>query len=162
MGVQYPAVVRRLRRRSRPRLIRSAPQPARLGIPIFSSDFWDPHWKQNSNSIFDSEDVGKFFSNSAVEKLRNRNSDSKIRNSKKNKRRDSILFILRMMSIVIGQLVGLRMSNHMDVLYVWPQFTIRSPDIKIFASLPLRVLTGGSKKLEVPRLMIGICWDTWW
>jgi hypothetical protein len=26
----------------------------RLGIPIFVSDFWDPHWKQNSDSVFDS------------------------------------------------------------------------------------------------------------
>ncbi len=40
---------------------------------------------------------------------------------RKNKRRNSILLILQMMSIVIGQLVRLRMSNHMDVrpLYWW-------------------------------------------
>ncbi len=25
-----------------------------LGIPIFGSDFWDPHRKQNSESVFDS------------------------------------------------------------------------------------------------------------
>jgi hypothetical protein len=29
----------------------------RLGILIFSSDFWDPH--RNSNSLFDSEDSGR-------------------------------------------------------------------------------------------------------
>jgi hypothetical protein len=39
-----------------------------LGIPIFGSDFWDPHWKQNSNSVFNSGDSGWFFLNSAVEK----------------------------------------------------------------------------------------------
>jgi hypothetical protein len=44
--------------------------------------------------------VGKFFSISAVEKLRNQNSDSKIQNSKKNKRRNSIYLILPVMSIV--------------------------------------------------------------
>jgi hypothetical protein len=32
-----------------------------LGIPIFGSDFWDPHCKQNSNSVFDSEDSGRIF-----------------------------------------------------------------------------------------------------
>jgi hypothetical protein len=32
-----------------------------LGIPIFGSDFWDPHWKQNSDSVFDSEDSGQIF-----------------------------------------------------------------------------------------------------
>ncbi len=30
-----------------------------LGIPIFSSDFWDLHRKRNSDSIFDSEDSGR-------------------------------------------------------------------------------------------------------
>ncbi len=59
--------------------------------------------------------VGKFFSNSAVEKSRNWNSDSEIRNSEKNKHRNSIHLILPAMSIVIGQPVGLVMSNHMDV-----------------------------------------------
>jgi hypothetical protein len=55
---------------------------ARLGIPIFGSDFWDPHRKQNSDSVFESEDSGWiFFSNSAVEKSRNQNTDSKIQNS---------------------------------------------------------------------------------
>jgi hypothetical protein len=29
-----------------------------LGIPIFASDFWDPHCKQNSDSVFDSKDSG--------------------------------------------------------------------------------------------------------
>jgi hypothetical protein len=52
-----------------------------LGIPIFGSDFWDPHWKQNSDSVFDSGDSGWiFFLNSAVEKSTNQNSDSKIWN----------------------------------------------------------------------------------
>ncbi len=32
------------------------------------------------------------------------------------------------------------------VLYVWPQFTIGSLEIKFFALLPLELLTGGSKK----------------
>jgi hypothetical protein len=30
-----------------------------LGIPIFGSDFWDPHRKQNSDSVFDSKDSGR-------------------------------------------------------------------------------------------------------
>ncbi len=39
-----------------------------LGIPIFGSNFWDPHQKRNSDSVFDSGDSGrKFFLNSAVE-----------------------------------------------------------------------------------------------
>ncbi len=59
--------------------------------------------------------VGLFFSNSAVEKSRTRNSDSKIWNSEKSKRRNLIHLIVRAMSIVIGQPVGLTMSNHMDV-----------------------------------------------
>jgi hypothetical protein len=88
----------------------------RLGIPIFGSDFWDPHRKRDSDSVFDSEDSGRiFFMNSAVKKSRNRNSDSEIRNSEKNKRRNSIHLISHVMSIVIGQQVGLPMSNHMDV-----------------------------------------------
>ncbi len=57
----------------------------------------------------------RFFLNSAVKKLRNQNSDFKIWNSKKNKRRNLIPLILHVMSIVIGQLVGLTMSNHMNV-----------------------------------------------
>ncbi len=41
-----------------------------LGISIFGSDFWDPYWKRNFDSIFDSKNSGgKIFSNSAVEKL---------------------------------------------------------------------------------------------
>jgi hypothetical protein len=32
-----------------------------LGIPIFGSDFWDPHCEQNSDSSFDSGDFGGFF-----------------------------------------------------------------------------------------------------
>ena len=31
---------------------------SRMGIPIFGSNFWDPHRKQNSDSVFDSEDSG--------------------------------------------------------------------------------------------------------
>ncbi len=88
----------------------------RLGIPIFGSDFWDPHRKWNSNSVFDSKDSGWiFFLNSAVEKSRNRNSNSKIRNSEEKKRRNLIPLISHAMSIVIGQPVGLTMSKHMDV-----------------------------------------------
>jgi hypothetical protein len=30
-----------------------------LGILIFGSDFWDPHRKQNSGSVSDSEDSGR-------------------------------------------------------------------------------------------------------
>jgi hypothetical protein len=59
--------------------------------------------------------VGFFFSNSTVEKLRNQNSNSEIRNSKKNKRRNLKHLISHMTSIVIGQPVGLTMSNHMDI-----------------------------------------------
>jgi hypothetical protein len=33
----------------------------RLGIPIFGSDFWDPHCKRNSNSVFDSKDSSGIF-----------------------------------------------------------------------------------------------------
>jgi hypothetical protein len=29
-----------------------------LGIPIFGSNFWDPHRKRNSDLVFDSEDSG--------------------------------------------------------------------------------------------------------
>jgi hypothetical protein len=32
-----------------------------LGIPIFGSNSWDPHWKQNSDSVFDSEDSVRIF-----------------------------------------------------------------------------------------------------
>ncbi len=59
-----------------------------------------------------------FLLNSAVEKSRNRNSDSEILNSEKNKRRNSIHLISHAMSIVIGQPVGLTMSNHMDVVTI--------------------------------------------
>ncbi len=34
---------------------------ARLGIPIFGSDFWDPHRKQNSDSVSDSGYSGQIF-----------------------------------------------------------------------------------------------------
>ena len=30
-----------------------------LGIPIFGSNFWDPHRKRNSDPVFDSEDSGR-------------------------------------------------------------------------------------------------------
>jgi hypothetical protein len=32
---------------------------SRLGIPIFGSDFWDPHRKRNSGSVSDSKDSGR-------------------------------------------------------------------------------------------------------
>jgi hypothetical protein len=32
---------------------------ARLGIPIFGSDFWDPYCKRKSDSILDSKDSGR-------------------------------------------------------------------------------------------------------
>ncbi len=60
-----------------------------------------------------------FFLNSAVEKSRNLNSDSKNWNSKKNKRRKSIHLISHAMSIVIGQPVGFTMSSHMDIGTTW-------------------------------------------
>jgi hypothetical protein len=31
----------------------------RLGIPIFCSDFWDPHRKRNSDSVFNPKDSGR-------------------------------------------------------------------------------------------------------
>jgi hypothetical protein len=31
-----------------------------LEIPIFGSDFWDPHCKQNSDFVFNSEDSSRF------------------------------------------------------------------------------------------------------
>ncbi len=34
---------------------------SRLGIPIFGSNFWDPHWKWNSDSVFNSEDSSRIF-----------------------------------------------------------------------------------------------------
>ncbi len=34
---------------------------ARLGIPIFGSDFWDPHWRRNSDYVYDSKDSGRIF-----------------------------------------------------------------------------------------------------
>ncbi len=56
-----------------------------------------------------------FFLNFNVEKSRNQNSDSKIWNSKKNGRRNSIHLISHKISIVIGQPVDLTMLNCMDV-----------------------------------------------
>jgi hypothetical protein len=38
---------------------KDAPSFAWLGIPIFGSNFWDPHWKQNSDFVFDSKDSGR-------------------------------------------------------------------------------------------------------
>jgi hypothetical protein len=38
---------------------RTISQQPRLGIPVFGSDFWDPHCKWNSDSVFDSEDSGR-------------------------------------------------------------------------------------------------------
>jgi hypothetical protein len=32
-----------------------------LGIPIFGSNFWDPHCKRNFDSVFDSKVSGHFF-----------------------------------------------------------------------------------------------------
>jgi hypothetical protein len=32
---------------------------ARLGILIFGSNFWDPHWKQNPYFVFDSGYSGR-------------------------------------------------------------------------------------------------------
>jgi hypothetical protein len=88
-----------------------------LGIPIYGSVFWDPHRKPNTNSIFNSKDSSQiFFLNSAVEKSRKRNSDSKTRNSeKKNWFRNSIHLISHKTSTVIGQPVDLTMLNPMDI-----------------------------------------------
>ncbi len=97
----------------RERIMKKIGSNPRLGIPIFGLgpplevEFQFRFWFQRFWS--------DFFSNPAVEKLRNRNSDSEIWNSEKNKQRNSIHLISHMMSIVIGQPVGLTMSNHMDV-----------------------------------------------
>ncbi len=103
-------------KRGRRWLTRQEGELPSLGNLIFGSDFWDSHQKRNSDSVFDSKDSGqKFFSNAPVEKSRNQNSDSIILNSETNTHRNSIHLILHAMSIMIGQLVGLTMSNHMDV-----------------------------------------------
>jgi hypothetical protein len=36
-------------------------QPSWLGIPIFGSNFWDPHWRRISDSVYNSEDSGRIF-----------------------------------------------------------------------------------------------------
>jgi hypothetical protein len=47
-----------------------------LGILIFGSNFWDPHWKWNSDSVFDSRDSGRiFFLIPMSQKSENWNSD---------------------------------------------------------------------------------------
>ncbi len=33
----------------------------RLGILISGSNFWDPHWRRNSDSVYNSEDSGRIF-----------------------------------------------------------------------------------------------------
>ncbi len=54
----------------------SAKEATWMRILIFGSDFWDPHRKRNSNSIFDSRDSGRiFFEIPMSEKLENWNSD---------------------------------------------------------------------------------------
>ncbi len=63
-------------------------------MSIFGSDFWDPQQKRNSDSMFDSGDSGRFFLNSAVEKMTNQNSGSKIWNSEKKIRSNSVHLIL--------------------------------------------------------------------
>jgi hypothetical protein len=76
--------------------------PAWLGIPTFGSNFWYPHWKQNSNYVFDSRDSGQnFVLNSAVEQSTNQNSDSKIWNSKKKIGSQYISFCTRKMVAAI-------------------------------------------------------------
>ncbi len=79
-----------------------------LGIPIFGSDFWDPHWKRNSHFIFDSKDSSrKIFLEFRCWKIEK--STFQFRNlefQKKNKHRNSIHLISCMMSILIGQPVG--------------------------------------------------------
>jgi hypothetical protein len=54
-----------------------------LGIPNFGSNFWDPHWKQNSDPFSMPDILVSFVLNSAVEKMSNWNSDSKIWNFEK-------------------------------------------------------------------------------
>ncbi len=86
-----------------------------LGIPIFGSDFWEPHWKQISYSVFDSEDSGrKIFLEFRCWKIKKSEFWFQIQNSKK-KRMCSIHLNSQKTSIVIGQLVGPTMPNHMDV-----------------------------------------------
>ncbi len=43
----------------------------RLGIPIFGSNFWDPHRKWNPDPIYDSEDSGRKFFSQIDSKIRN-------------------------------------------------------------------------------------------
>jgi hypothetical protein len=68
---------------------------ARLGIPIFGSDFWDPHRKRNSNLVYDSEDSGrKFFSQILMSgESENWNFDSKIWNSGPHKKSNTNSFV---------------------------------------------------------------------
>ncbi len=87
-----------------------------MGIPIFGSNFWDPHRKRNSDSVFDSEDSGQFFFR--IPLLKNQEIEIPIPKfgiQKKIKRMNLIHLISHEMSIMIGQPAGLAMSNHMDV-----------------------------------------------
>ncbi len=82
-----------------------------LGIPIFGSDFWDPHRKWNSDSVFDSEDSSRKifleFCCWKIEKSKFQFQNSEFREKKTHK--NSIHLISCMMSILIGQPVGLMM-----------------------------------------------------
>jgi hypothetical protein len=65
------------------RIIIDGSSCAWLGIPIFGSNFWDPHWKQISDPFLIPKIlVGIFLLNSAVEKSRYWNSDFEFWNSK--------------------------------------------------------------------------------
>ncbi len=66
-----------------------------MGIPIFGSDFWDPHWKRKSDPVYDSEDSGRnFFSRILMSgESENWNSDSKIRNSGPHKQSNTNSFV---------------------------------------------------------------------
>jgi hypothetical protein len=67
----------------------------RLGILIFGSDFWDPHWKRDSDPIYDSEDSGwKFFSQIPMSgESENWNSNFKIWSSGPHKQSNTNSFI---------------------------------------------------------------------
>ncbi len=94
---------------------------ARLGIPIFGSNFWDPHWKRNSNSVFDSKNSGQIFFFQIL-LFKNREIGIRIPKfgiPKKINVGIQYTFILQVMSIMICQPVGLTMSNHMDLGTIW-------------------------------------------
>ncbi len=91
-----------------------------LGIPIFCSNFWDPHWKQNSGFVSDSKDSGRKIFNQ-IPLLKNQEIRIPIPNFGilRKKRKNLKFLISEIMKIVISQLVGNNMFNLMDVHNTW-------------------------------------------